>query len=46
VCGDVCAGKSCWIALDEDGRNKQLGIFYRFGLQYSMGASWPAIQLL
>ena len=34
----VCAGKSCWIATDEDGRDEQTGVAYRFGLQYAGGA--------
>lgn len=28
-------GKSCWIALDEDGRDQQVGLIFRFAFQYA-----------
>ena len=28
-------GINCWIATDEDGRDKQVGIAFRFGLLYA-----------
>jgi hypothetical protein len=31
------SGNYCWIALDEDGRNKQTGRVFRFALQYAGG---------
>ena len=33
------SGNYCWIALDEDGRNKQTGRVFRFALQYAGGTA-------